>query len=139
MENQSSLSRTVPLPTTAAKSDPYPVAESLSDGEIIWNRRFFRPNVWAHTLVGGEHFTPWNNDQSDPVDNLRRCRPFLLEHHGLPLRLIVGGNVIEAFRSHPRLRALCLLRGSEVMPPALEQIFELKLVSACLTFNAGWE
>lgn len=136
MANSSNTNPTALPPTTSEGDIELP--PSLADAEIAWDRRFFRPGVWAHTLIGGIQFTPWNDPESKPDEVVENALSLIPEEIKDPAILIAGFEVITAFQQHHKLIQRARLVGHN-SPAVIERMFGIKrLVMATMSINLGW-
>ncbi len=78
--------------------------------EAIWISRFFKTGVWGEDRTGvasgptGTQFLRWDNDSSDPVEQVEQWRVAKQESTGLSYNtLVIGPYVMSALKNHPAL------------------------------------
>lgn len=67
-----------------------------------WTSKFFKSGVWAHDIVGGNDFTPFNDAASEPITLVDTYKTTMAQATGkMPNTLVLGANVGPALRSNP--------------------------------------
>ena len=76
--------------------------------DIDWSETFFAPNVWDSEKTGvasaptGDQFLQWNDDASDPIDNIGDWVIDFKELTGFtPNTMVIGAHVLKSLKNHP--------------------------------------
>jgi len=108
----------------------------------IWATEFFQTGVWTHDYQGGQHFTPFNDAASTPIEQIDEYKTNMARSTGfMPNTLVMGANVHTALRSNADIvdRIKYTQRGIAT-PEILAQLFEVdQVLTARGVYNAAAE
>ncbi len=105
----------------------------------IFANSFFKSGVWANeltgvdsTTTGGNQFTKFSHDNSDPIQFIADQKLAMHEQTGrTPNKLAIGANVFNALRKHPGILDRVKYGGTTANPAnvtknVLAQLFEVE-------------
>jgi len=108
----------------------------------IWATNFFKTGVWTHDYVGGQHFTPFNDVSSTPIEVIDQYKTNMAQATGMmPNTIVLGANVHNALRSNADIvdRVKYTQRGIATLG-LLAELFEVSSVrTARGVYNAAAE
>lgn len=114
-----------------------PVDWSAVHDEIVWNKRYFRQDIWRTDLAGGRDFKFWDDfTKADPADDIESAAG-LIEAQG-ELLLMAGMFVVEALIANPKLQRRADLVGGMSAQVAAQLLGVDRIVTLNTVFNPGW-
>lgn len=98
----------------------------LITAEEEWVAKYFQPNIWGVTKVGGTHVGRWDQyNDSDPVTDIATGRLWIWQNTGYkPNRMTVHPTVHERLKNHPLI--LDRTEGEVVDETVLAKLFEVE-------------
>jgi hypothetical protein len=110
--------------------------------ERIWCQKFMKPGVWTFDYVGGNDFTPFNDEASTPIAFLDQVKIAMARGTGkVPNTLVLGAQVAAALRSNVDIvdRVKYTQRGIASLD-ILASLFEVQNVKVARSvYNAAAE
>ena len=82
--------------------------QMLLKRDIDWTNTFFKPGVWdtektgVASAPGADQFLQWNDDASDPINNMSQWTIDFRQLTGFkPNVMVMGANVLQELMNHP--------------------------------------
>jgi hypothetical protein len=108
----------------------------------MWATTFFQTGVWTHDYQGGQHFTPFNDASSTPIETIDEYKTAMAQSTGfMPNTIVMGANVHNALRSNADIvdRIKYTQRGIASLD-VLASLFEVdRVMTARSVYNAAAE
>lgn len=108
----------------------------------IWAAKFFKAGVWANDYQGGQHFTPFNDAASSPVEIIDGYKTTFAQRTGfMPNTMVLGANVAPVLRSNPDIvDRIKYTQVGAASPQLLASLFEVDTVRVARSvYNAAAE
>lgn len=123
LDNQTRANWTARAMTPERAIARWLIAQAKQDRERQWATKFFKTGVWGTDVTGvaaaptAGQFLQWNDNNSDPVSNVKTGKEAVLTATGMePNTLIVGYTVDRILGEHPDIIARVSGAGSTASP-----------------------
>lgn len=116
--------------------------KQLIRSDRMWCEKFFTTGVWTHDVVAYDDFIPFNDTDSDPIDEIGKLIDIMAESTGkAPNVLVLGATAYRALRRNPAIRDTIKYTNGRVPNEAiLASLFEVEKVAvARAVYNAAAE
>jgi len=98
--------------------------KQLIKSDRMWCAQFFKAGVWSHDVTPYSDFIPFNDEDSDPADEIGKLQDRMAESTGMmPNTLILGAGTYRALRKNPALRDVIKYTQGKI--PNLAKLAEL--------------